>query len=78
MNRHNYHCSSCRFVCRSRCFYTCSCIACYCFPRNNLCRDLVHELSSVWSGDCSFSASFVREFIDESYVAGEGVELTIH
>ena len=29
-------------------------------------------------GDCEFSASFVREFIDESYVAGEGVELTIH
>ena len=78
MNRHHYHCSSCRFVCKSRCFYTCFCIACYCFPCNNLCRDLVHELSSVWSGDCSFSASFVGEFIDESYVAGEDVELTIH
>ena len=51
-------------------------IACYCFPCNNLCR--VHELSSVWSGDCAFSASFVRGFIDESYVAGEGVVLTIH
>ena len=78
VNRHHYHCSPCRFVCKSRCFYTCFCIARYCFPCNNLCRDLVHELSSVWSGDCAFPASFVREFIDESYVAGEGVELTVH
>ena len=29
VNRHHYHCSSCRFVCKSRCFYTCFCIACY-------------------------------------------------
>ena len=29
-------------------------------------------------GDCSFSASFVRECADVSYVAGEGVELTVH
>ena len=29
-------------------------------------------------GDCAFSASFVRECTDVSYVAGEGVELTVH
>ena len=29
-------------------------------------------------GDCSFSASFVRECTDVSHVAGEGVELTVH
>ena len=50
----------------------------YCFSCNNLCCDLVHELSSVWSGDCAFSASFVRECTDVSYVTGEGVELTVH
>ena len=29
-------------------------------------------------GDCAFSASFVRECTDVSYVAGEGMELTVH
>ena len=29
-------------------------------------------------GDCAFSASFVRECTDVSYVAREGVELTVH
>ena len=29
-------------------------------------------------GDCAFSASFVMDCIDVSYVAGEGVELTVH
>ena len=29
-------------------------------------------------GDCAFSASFVKECTDVSYVAGEGVELTVH
>ena len=29
-------------------------------------------------GDCAFSASFVREYTDISYVAGDGVELTVH
>ena len=29
-------------------------------------------------GDCAFSASFVMECTDVSYVAGEGVELTEH
>ena len=29
-------------------------------------------------GDCAFSASFIRECTDVSYVAGEGVELTVH
>ena len=29
-------------------------------------------------GDCAFSASFIRKFTDVSYVAGEGVELTVH
>ena len=29
-------------------------------------------------GDCEFSASFVKECIDVSYVAGEGVKLTLH
>ena len=28
--------------------------------------------------DCIFSARFVREFTDVSYVAGDGVELTAH
>ena len=28
--------------------------------------------------DCAFSASFIRKFTDVSYVAGEGVELTVH
>ena len=28
--------------------------------------------------DCAFSASFIRECTDVSYVAGEGVELTVH
>ena len=31
-----------------------------------------------WCGDCAFSASFVKECTDVSYVAGEGVELTVH
>ena len=35
-------------------------------------------LNYPWYGDCTFSASFVREFIDVSYVAGEGVELTVN
>ena len=30
------------------------------------------------SGDCAFSASFVRECTDVSHVAGEGVKLTVH
>ena len=30
------HCSSFSFVWKGRCFYTCSCIACYCFSCNNL------------------------------------------
>ena len=51
---------------------------CNCFSCNNLCCDLLQELSSVWSRDCAFSASFVRESTDVSYVAGEGVELTVH
>ena len=29
-------------------------------------------------GDCAFSASFVRECTDVSYVAGERGELTVH
>ena len=29
-------------------------------------------------GDCAFSASLVRECTDVSYVAGEGVEFTVH
>ena len=29
-------------------------------------------------GDWAFSASFVLEGTDDSYVAGEGVELTVH
>ena len=29
-------------------------------------------------GDCAFSASFVKECTDVSYVAGEGLELTVH
>ena len=29
-------------------------------------------------GDCAFSASFVKECTDVSYVPGEGVELTVH
>ena len=29
-------------------------------------------------GNCTFSASFVRECTDVSHVAGEGVELTVH
>ena len=29
-------------------------------------------------GDCVFSASFVKECNDVSYVAGEGVGLTVH
>ena len=29
-------------------------------------------------GDCAFSTSFLRECADVSYVAGEGVELTVH
>ena len=29
-------------------------------------------------GDCAFSASFIRECTDVSYVAGEGVELTVN
>ena len=29
-------------------------------------------------GYCAFSTSFVRECTDVSYVAGEGVELTVH
>ena len=29
-------------------------------------------------GDSAFSASFVRECTDASYVAKEGVELTVH
>ena len=28
--------------------------------------------------DCAFSASFIRKCTDVSYVAGEGVELTVH
>ena len=35
-------------------FYTCFCIACYCFLFNNLCCDVVHELPSVWTL-CIFS-----------------------
>ena len=29
-------------------------------------------------GDCAFSVSFVRDCADVSYVAREGVELTVH
>ena len=29
-------------------------------------------------GDCTLTASFVKECSDVSYVAGEGVELTVH
>ena len=29
-------------------------------------------------GDCAFSASFVREWTGVGYVAGEGMELTVH
>ena len=29
--KHHYHCSSFSFVWKSRCFYTCFCIVCYCF-----------------------------------------------
>ena len=32
----------------------------------------------MWSWDCAFSISVVRECPDVSYVAGEGVELTVH
>ena len=30
-DKHHYHCSSFSFVWKSRCFYTCFCIVCYCF-----------------------------------------------
>ena len=30
-DKHHYHCSSFSFVWKSRCFYTCFCIACCCF-----------------------------------------------
>ena len=36
------------FLWKSRCFYTCFCTACCCFPCNNFYCDVVHELSSVW------------------------------
>ena len=29
-------------------------------------------------GDCAFTASFVRERTDVSYVAGEGVEFAVY
>ena len=30
-DKHHYHCPSFSFVWKSRCFYTCFCIVCYCF-----------------------------------------------
>ena len=30
-----------------------------------------------WCGDCAFSARFVKECIDVSYVTGEGLELIV-
>ena len=46
------------------------------FSCNNLCCDVVHKLSSVWRL-CIFS-KFCKKCTDVSYVAGEGVELTLH
>ena len=48
------------FVWKSRCFYTCFCIACYCFSCNNLCCDAVHELPLVWRLCSAFSTRFLR------------------
>ena len=39
-DKHHYHCSSFSFVWKSRCFYTCFCIVCYCFSQS-LCCDVV-------------------------------------
>ena len=35
-------------------------------------------INYIRCGDCTFSASFVRQCTDVSYVAGEGVELTVN
>ena len=35
-------------------------------------------MNHPWCGDCAFSASFGKECTDVSYVAGEGVGLTVH
>ena len=40
--------SSFGFFGKKRCFHACFCTACLCFPCNNLCCGVVHELSSVW------------------------------
>ena len=41
-----------------------------------LCCDVV--VNYPWCGDCAFSASFVKECTDVSYVAGQGVGLKVH
>ena len=52
-DKHHYHCSSFSLVCKSRCFYSCFCIACYCFSCNNFIKASVamlyrREASSIW------------------------------
>ena len=60
--------------------YTCFCIACYCFSCNNCLKFMLRccIMNHPRCGDCAFSASFVKECTDVSYVAGEGVGLTLH
>ena len=57
--------------------YTCFCIACYC---NNCLKFMLRccIMSHPRCVDCAFSASFVKECADVSFVAGEGVGLTLH
>ena len=78
-DKHHYHCSSFSFVWKSRCLYL-FCIVCYCFSWNNFLKFMLRccIMNHPRCGDCAFSASFVKECTDVSYVVGEGVGLTVH
>ena len=78
-NGDDYHCSSFSFVWKNSFFYTCFCIECHCFSCNNLLKLMLRRCIWIILGVemCAFSASFVKECTDVSYVA-EGVELTAH
>ena len=76
-DRHHYLCSSFSFVWKSRCLYL---FFVFFFSCNNCLKFMLRccIMTHPRCGDCAFSASFVKECTDVSYVAGEGVGLTLH
>ena len=62
-DKHHYHCFSFSLVWKSSCFYTCFCIACYCFSCKNLLNLVLRcciDMKYPRYGDSAFGSEFCK------------------